>query len=306
MTRHQVTHRVSVGGWHRLRHGAFCLTETWQRASPERRAELLARAVALCRRGSGPYALSHVSAAAMHGLPVPLHLGGTAWVTVNSASGARTHYDHQLREEVATLDASDVVTIAGMPVTSMARTVADCLRHLPPADGVAIADAAVRKGLPPARLAAVLQQQERWPLAAAARASLELVDGRRETALESRSFVVMHACGLPLPLSQVEVVTPDGRLVARVDFVWPRQGVVGEADGMVKYAGPDAGRVVEAEKDRQALLEALGLVVVRWGTRHLAGDPPPMVERLGAALETSPRSRFRGRMYHVPAPPERS
>ena len=225
---------------------------------------------------------------------------------MNSASGARTHYDHQLREEVATLDASDVVTIAGMPVTSIARTVADCLRHLPPADGVAIADAAVRKGLPPARLAAVLQQQERWPLAAAARASLELVDGRRETALESRSFVVMHACGLPLPLSQVEVVTPDGRLVARVDFVWPRQGVVGEADGMVKYAGPDAGRVVEAEKDRQALLEALGLVVVRWGTRHLAGDPPPMVQRLGAALDASPRSRFRGRMYHVPAPPERS
>src|SRR5947199_169524 len=83
-------------------------------ASPERRAALLARGVASCRRGSGPYALSHVSAAAVHGLPVPLHLTGTAWITVPNDPGASTHYDHLLREEVATLPPAHVVTLAGM------------------------------------------------------------------------------------------------------------------------------------------------------------------------------------------------
>jgi hypothetical protein len=305
MTRHQVTHRARAGAWHRLRQGAFCLEQTWHLASPERRAALLACAVITCRRGTAACALSHVSAAALHGLPVPLALAGTAWITVAPGLGVTTHFDGQLRQEVATLPPGDVGLHGGLPVTSLARTAADCLRHLPTADGVAVADAALRKGLTREQLAAVLGEQQTWPLAAAARAALELVDGRRETALESRSFVVIHESGLPHPLCQVEVVAPDGRFVGRVDFVWPKHGVVGEADGLVKYSSGDAGRVVEAEKDRQAGLEALGLVVVRWGTRHLVGDPPSIAARLGAALAASPRSRFRGSMYHVAPPQDR-
>jgi very-short-patch-repair endonuclease len=83
--------------------------------------------------------------------------------------------------------------------------------------------------------------------------------------------------------------------VGRVDFAWLEQGVVGEADGRVKYADRNAVRVIEAEKERQARLEALGLVVVRWGWRDLEGATPPMVERVREALERGDPARFRGR-----------
>jgi hypothetical protein len=86
-----------------------------------------------------------------------------------------------------------------------------------------------------------------------------------------------------------------GRFVGRVDFAWLEDGVVGEADGRLKYTDGDAVRVIEAEKERQARLEALGLVVVRWGWRDLEGTPPRMIERVREALERGDVRRFRGR-----------
>ena len=88
------------------------------------------------------------------------------------------------------------------------------------------------------------------------------MDGRRESALESRSFVVMHRSGLPRPQFQVEIRDTRNHLAGRVDFAW---------------------------------LEALGLVVVRWSSKHLLGNAPVMVERLRAALAAGDGSRFTGR-----------
>jgi hypothetical protein len=83
----------------------------------------------------------------------------------------------------------------------------------------------------------------------------------------------------------VKVSDDRGGFVARVDFAWLHLGVVGEADGRAKYTGNgDMVTAFDAEKERQARLEALGLVVVRWGARHLLGDPPLMIERLRRAL----------------------
>ncbi len=195
---------------------------------------------------------------------------------------------------IASLEAAERQVAGGLDVTTPARTLADCLRGLPAEDAVPIVDAGLRLsccGLHD--LEQALERQRLWPFAGVAAASSALVDARRESALESRSAVVMHRFAIPPPEPQVRILDTRRRLVARVDFAWLDFGVVGEADGRVKYAG-DAGRVVEAEKDRQAQLEALGLVVVRWGARHLHGEPPPMVLRLRAALAAGDASRFRG------------
>jgi hypothetical protein len=280
----------------------FCQAARWVEATPEQRAVLVARAVVLARRGGTPCVVSHASAAAVYGLPVPRRLAETCWITVATGHGARTHYDGVLRQEVATLRPNDVCVVGGLVVTSLARTVADCLRHLPPEDAVAVADAAVRRGLAPELVARTLREQESWPLAAAARAALPLVDGRRESALESRSAVVMHRFGIPQPLSQVEIRNRQGVLVGRVDVFWPRHGEVGEADGRGKYQGDDGLRAFEGEKDRQAELEGLGLVVVRWGSRHLVGNPPSAVMRIRSALERPPRGPLTGSFRQVPPP----
>jgi hypothetical protein len=292
LTPDQITRRVATLQWHRLRRGVYCLEAVWRDASPERRAALLGMAAVLLRCSDVPVALSHETAAAMYDLPIP-H-GATTWLTVAAGFGAGTHDDRVVRQEVAALPSEHVRRLHGWPLTTPARTVADCLRHLTPEDAVAIADAALhRRLLSMDALVDAVRGQESWPLGAAARSALELVDGRRESPLESRSAVVMQRHGLTAPICQAEVRDRSGAFVARVDFAWPDAAVVGEADGRSKYKD-DAVRAFEAEKDRQAELERLGLVVVRWGSRHLEGRPPAMVRRLREAMSRSPRSRFTG------------
>jgi hypothetical protein len=103
----------------------------------------------------------------------------------------------------------------------------------------------------------------------------------------------MHQHGIPRPTPQLTILDCQRRFVARPDFVWLELGVVGEADGRVKYE-VEAADVIQAEKDRHAQLEALGLVVVRWDERHLWGPEPVLVRRLCDAFERGDGRRFRG------------
>ncbi len=289
LTQRQLEWATRTGRLHRLQPGVFCATATWATAGPSTRAVLLGRAVTRARRSGGPYALSHVTAAALHGWPVPEPLAEQVWLTVEP--GGYTRRDPRLVQQVAPLPAEDVAIVDGLPCTSAARTVADCLRHLAPQDAVVLGDAALRsRAVQPEAVTAALGRA--WPRAVAAQHLLPLLDGKRESGLESRSAVVMHQYDLPQPQTQVRIVGLDGRVVARVDFAWLEYGVVGEADGLIKYG--DARSVAE-EKQREARLQALGLVIVRWTARHLHGDPPLLVAQLRAAFEQGDPARFRGR-----------
>ena len=48
---------------------------------------------------------------------------------------------------------------------------------------------------------------------------------------------MIHQAGLPTPELQVEVLDQHGRFVARGDFGYRRQRVIGEFDGKIKYTG---------------------------------------------------------------------
>ena len=82
----------------------------------------------------------------------------------------------------------------------------------------------------------------------------------------------MRAIGCPQPHLQIPFSDSDG-LIGVVDFFWPELGIVGEADGDVKYLDPSfrggrsADQVVLDEKIREDRLRALGLKVVRWRWR---------------------------------------
>jgi hypothetical protein len=246
--------------------------------------------------------LSHVTAAIVHGLPASTHRLGQVWVTGSAEQPRSTRYTPLLRREVAPLPPPDLTLRAGLPVTSLARTVADCLRHLPLIESVPLGDAALQTAagepdlLPRPCLEEVVGRQSSWPYARAAHRALRLVDPRRESVFESRSGIVFDRYGLPAPTPQAVIRNASGLFVARVDFLWEGFGVVGEADGTAKYRTDDPVRVFLAEKDRQARLEALGLVVVRWSWQHLEGDPPELVVRVRRALSAGDRRRFRGQV----------
>jgi hypothetical protein len=215
---------------------------------------------------------------------------------------------------VASLVPGDVRTRLGVPVTSPARTAADCLRHYPAEVSVPIADAAINRGLTThAAVAAVLARQTTWPYATQGRSALNLVDGRRETWLESLSVVRLTYVHIPVAEPQVEVYDADGTFLGRVDLAWREKATVGEADGRAKYslgdwsdlavadaaqlvdARVEAGiRVVLAEKTREDALRSVGLEVVRWTTAEILRHLPDVARRIRAAHARGNPSRFTG------------
>lgn len=86
--------------------------------------------------------VSHQSACLLHELPWWSDSCSRVHVTRSKPSGGRR--DPLVHVHPALLEPYDQVTIDGTPVTSLARTVADCLRTLPYPRAVAVADAALR------------------------------------------------------------------------------------------------------------------------------------------------------------------
>ena len=215
--------------------------------------------------------LSHVSAAVLHGLPVWNDRLTRVQVTRTDGRGKRRGNVHV---HVAPLLDEEVAEIAGLPVTSLGRTVVDLARVLPLGQAVAAGDAALRVGLCAGVLERDLGAAAGRPGVAAARRAVDLLDARSESPWESSSRVTLHQIGLPPTSLQHEVFDGRGRLVARADFGWEEHRTLGEFDGRTKYdqllrPGQTAADVVHAEKRREDAVRDLDWQMVRWGAVDL-------------------------------------
>lgn len=220
-----------------------------------------------------PAVVSHVSAAALHGLPLWRVPVGRVHITrrppARSDSGAR------LRSHVARLPEEDVEEVAGLPVTTVARTVVDLARWLPYAPALAIADAALfSETSTRADMSRVLDASAGTRGSRAAARVVASADQRSESVGESRSRALMIEHGLPVPDLQVEVSTAGGVFVGRTDFGWREHRLLGEFDGRIKYGrllrpGQSPGDAVFEEKRREDALRAEAYGVVRWVWRDL-------------------------------------
>lgn len=166
----------------------------------------------------------------------------------------------------------------GLCLTTPERTVVDIARGSRTArTGVVAADSALHRGLCDVEaMLAVCRACRGWPGSGRARSAVTFADPGGTSALESISRWEMARAGLPAPLLQQRIDDD-----ARVDFLWPAEGVVGEADGRFKYRTPDD---LYREKRRQDRLEQLGYRVVRWGWSDVATDPRPMLSMLRRKL----------------------
>jgi hypothetical protein len=230
------------------------------------------------RELAGDAVVSHVSAAVLHGLRiwgVPL---GRVHVTRRRAGGGRR--GTLVHVHVASLDPAEITLIAGMQVTSLARTAADLARTLPFEQAVVVADSATFYQRPDrvelGDLVDVLEAVPRRPGTRAARRAIAFANGLSESVGESRSRVAIAAAGLPIPVLQWEVrAAATGAFIGRVDVGWPELRTVGEFDGLVKYGralrpGQDVAEVLVEEKLREDALRDEGLGVVRWIWKDLA------------------------------------
>ncbi|WP_137121735.1 type IV toxin-antitoxin system AbiEi family antitoxin domain-containing protein [Segeticoccus rhizosphaerae] len=328
MSRHQVSHRSRAGRWVTLGRGVYARSDLYDGLSDRDQHRLALVGTLLARRGDE--VASHLSAAVVYDLPLPLTGAGRVTLTSPDLDDC-TRASERFVRQVASLPERDRThrtvsccgTTWGVPVTSPARTVADNLRHLGLPDAVALGDGALRRGITTHdAVAEVLTRQERWPYADRGKLALPLLDPRRETWLESYSFARLHQLGIPMPEPQVTIRDGHGRFVARVDGWLHDWGVVLECDGREKYfmadldtpvvrtypaAVQDAQRLLarrmESEKRREEWLRDLGPEVVRWGTSEVHRSPETIADRIKRAAERASRRPFVGHAEYLPAPP---
>jgi hypothetical protein len=251
------------GGWHQVRNGVWVTQSEWRRLTPEQRHAALVHATGLClERQEAVFALT--SAAAVWGLPRIEAWPDAVRVLVDTPSRGRG--SPLVRPHVGR-DA-DLVTVAGIQVTTPARTVVDLARTGTLVSAVAAADHALRHRL--------CSHEQLWaeidavPPRVRGRVTARLVgalaDPSSMSAGESLSRVQMFLLNLPRPELQKEVRDEHG-LVGYADFGW--EGIVGEFDGKVKYGVPEgvsaeeAAEIVWREKQREDRLRRR-LRVVRW------------------------------------------
>jgi hypothetical protein len=137
----------------------------------------------------------------------------------------------------------------------------------------------------------------RWPGVRAAREAVALADGLSESVLETRSRLKLAEFGLPAPRLQVRIGNEWGGFLARVDFYWDELGIVGEADGAMKYDGSDP-EPLQREKVRQEHLADTNLEVIRWGSADLR-QFQTVVERFDRARRRASRRAPSDRRWRV-------
>jgi hypothetical protein len=280
--------RLARGGeLTRIRRGAYAKERELDAHLAHR--QLLLATVALTTVNS---VVSHMSAAVLHGLPIwPSLLSRVHFTREQPSGGKIRRYVHL---HVSNLSAMEVVTLEGVRVTSLARTVVDLACTLGYVQAVAVGDAALHQGLARSELEAVLAVNRRRRGLPAARRVIAFLDGRSESVGESASRVAFDRAGLPAPQPQYEVHNSKGRLVGRCDFGWENHRTLGEFDGKTKYGrllmpGQDPSDVVFAEKRREDALRDLGWQVVRWIWDDL-DSPTVLAERIQRAFSRAERA----------------
>lgn len=252
----------------RVRHGVYAPATARSALAPWERYLARVHAAALTIPDA---VFSHESAAALRGLPIvgepdAVHALRTGHGTSRQLHGVRTHTSR---------GPFDIEPIGGILTTSVVETTVGLARLRHPAYGLAVADAAVRSPAAPTVEALVAHNESGVSSRGRrlARWSLHRATPLSETVLESISRAAIEWLGFEEPELQRIFVSADGT-VDRADFAWPAAGVVGEADGAVKYGGRygDPATVAITEKRREDRIRRSVHGFARWGWAELR-DP---------------------------------
>lgn len=197
-------------------------------------------------------------------------------LAMNSRKNTRSKLVGRVRVLDTPLPDSAITARDGIPVTTLARTVADCAKRLSFEGAVVLIEFALNsKRDRDLDTSQRLRDEIRDALDACAgahgvvraRAALDFASSLSESVFESRSRVFFRVHRIPQPRQQMEFGDEDG-IRARGDFVWELQKVVGEADGYAKTGNlptePERKHRWKRDKDRDLYLNSLGYRVIHW------------------------------------------
>ncbi|WP_329105381.1 hypothetical protein OG792_32460 [Micromonospora sp. NBC_01699] len=160
------------------------------------------------------------------------------------------------------IPAGQIGTVAGIRTTTATRTAADLALRVDRFAAVSLLDSALHQGsITEPDLLVVRALLARRRGAVAARRHLAEADGRAESPLETRVRLRCVDGGVPPDALQHPVRDDDGHLLAVGDLAWLRERIIGEADGALVHATPEA---LYRDRRRQNLIANAGWRVLRF------------------------------------------
>jgi very-short-patch-repair endonuclease len=254
-----ISRRAGDGRLHRLHRGVYAVGHPVLVPNGRRLAAVLA-----CGPGA---ALSHGSAAALHGL---WRSSGRMHVTVprggpHTGDGITVHRTRRL-------DPADVTAIEGIAVTTVARTALDLAEHSNPRMLMALLERADELELFDLReITACIDRNPGRRGITPLREALDL-DMPGESELQRRFLRLCRDAGLPEPEREVQLGA------YRADFFWPRASLVVETDGRSFH---DRRAAFESDRERDLDLAAAGIRTLRVTWRMLTA-PSKLIATLRA------------------------
>ncbi len=270
----------------RLRRSVYISEEYWQAQKPWDQHVLLVQAHRAA--SSGDLVYSHASAARLWGLhvwnaPEQIHVIQRGRRGEKPGATGVVRHTHSVPNE-------DVETLAGgIRVTSRERTVLDCARTLPFELAVVIADSALQRGASLEQMHQMADGAPKSRFITRVRQVLAAVDGRSESAGETRLRLKLRAWNFPRPVLQHEIRTAEGTY--RADFAWPELKLIFEFDGEGKYRDAQpTDQVLLDERKRETRLMEDGWTIVRVRWSHLddeAGLKQRLVRKFNEAFRNA-------------------
>lgn len=248
--------------------------------------ELLHRCAGLVTRMPGGACFSHATAARLHGIPLPPYLERSTLLDVAVPNPRRGVRSEGVRGHKLTLRRDDVEEIAGLPVTSLARTWCDLGALLPAEDLIVAGDFLIWRRRPdqlrlePRALAAAIARYPGRRGRVALRAAVPRLSTRSDSPPETKFRIRFEDAGLPRPAVNLEIRDRYGAFVAMVDLAFEqyRESLDYEGDHHRtdrEQWEKDLGRVPRLEAEQ-------------WHHTRLSGqdlrDSRPVIQRMRALL----------------------
>lgn len=252
--------RLARRAWRRIRRGVYAASGV----RPSRGQALLA----VCLPVDQGCWVSHRSAAALWGLDVPR----PTRIEIVTPMAVRVNLDGVRQHRSGELPVADLARHQLVPVTSVARTLVDCIPELPGRRLVTAVDDADRRGLLAIgdlwACADRLDHGGRRRLVPLREVLADRLEGHQAggSRLELDVLEVLRTAGLPLPVQQLQVVAEGRRRL--LDYAYPDEMVALEFDGFRPHAS------IRSVFDDDAI-RANDLSVAGWLVLHFTSKTPP-------------------------------
>ena len=274
----------------RLRHGIYAPRAVVDAADPVERHRIdVAAAVAAGEEAVWSFG---GSAALLFGLPLPF--AAPERISLVRGSGAdernlRRRSRHRLvlpdtHVTTGPVHPDDTLVVRGVPTVAVALAAVSAAAGMTSARWrTALLDGALWRGASVKDVTTLIDEWRHLGHRNDLLAALDRARTGAQTVLETFSRLRLVEGGLPEPILQQPFHDDEG-LIGYVDMWWPALNVIGEADGLVKYASRED---VIKEKRREDRLRARGPRVVRWTFDDIEKDPERVIAAIWRASRTS-------------------